>query len=109
MKVCHTFTLTLANTGYSIFDLAKAKVGLEQLLPRAREIFIQADASDVYLVPAPGSYAATGGVPNEYGLKLLASDSSVFRAGAINIVSLDEFFVGSATAGAKIHVVAIAA
>lgn len=108
MKICHTFTLTAANTGYSIFDLAIAKVGLEQILPRCREIIIQTQGHDVYLVPAKGAYANVAGVPNEYGITLSSGgDSSLFRVGDINGLSLDEFIVGSATAGAKIHVIAI--
>ena len=78
MVFCHKLVFPATDTGYSLQDLLTA-AGFTPAFPRVAGVKIGYTAelgTDAYIVPNKGSYANTGGVPDDYGIASLLKDRS---------------------------------
>lgn len=100
MVFCHKLVFPATNTGYSLQDLLTA-AGFTPAFPRVAGVKIGYTAelgTDAYIVPNKGSYANTGGVPDDYGYSFSAEGPFWEFHFPANLISLDEIILGSPTA-----------
>jgi hypothetical protein len=94
-------TLTDANTGYSIAEL----LNLGTLdIKTAIHLRITGSANQAWVMPDGGSYAQTGGVPDDNG-----GYADIEVSASLPLIPLDKIYVGSSVADKKLSIFAITA
>jgi hypothetical protein len=106
MIIAANVTFPAINTGYSIKTLLEA-AGVVDIPPRVCELRVRGAAFPIYLVPAPGPYANTGGIPDQYGA-VYDTPTRIFHLTRLrqNAISLEEINLGAFSLSATAQIFA---